>query len=287
MAGPGSPGRESCITNTTGWLWHRRRPWGWAWRSGRLASARPVVGDGGRPGDRWGCPCSRPATPGGRRPEWSTLARGRRGRPRLVPPTTGWWRPRRSCTRRIGGAAGWSSRSASARRAAGEWGGTPERGRPLALVEFYRSRGAPLRRRSGVAGRRRATDPAQSGLAGSDPRRYNVLVDRPGVLLAALDRSRETPDDGDPKTAPVTLPDFARWKQQGRKISVLTAYDFTTARLLDAAGVDCLLVGDTLGMVVQGRETTLRRDARPDGLSCRDGRPGRAAGRWSWPTCRS
>src|SRR4051794_30795641 len=55
----------------------------------------------------------------------------------------------------------------------------------------------------------------------------------------------------------VTIPDFTRWKQQGRKISVLTAYDFTTARLLDSAGVDCLLVGDTLGMVVQGRETTL------------------------------
>src|SRR3954454_8490493 len=58
--------------------------------------------------------------------------------------------------------------------------------------------------------------------------------------------------------APVTLPDFARWKQQGRKIAVLTAYDFTAAKLLDAAGVDCLLVGDTLGMVVQGWETTLR-----------------------------
>src|SRR3954470_1554972 len=56
----------------------------------------------------------------------------------------------------------------------------------------------------------------------------------------------------------VTLPDFARWKQQGRKIVVLTAYDFTAARLLDAAGVDCLLVGDTLGMVVQGWDTTLR-----------------------------
>jgi 3-methyl-2-oxobutanoate hydroxymethyltransferase len=59
-------------------------------------------------------------------------------------------------------------------------------------------------------------------------------------------------------SAAVTLPDFARWKQEGRKISVLTAYDFTTARLLDAAGVDCLLVGDTLGMVVQGWDTTLR-----------------------------
>jgi 3-methyl-2-oxobutanoate hydroxymethyltransferase len=59
-------------------------------------------------------------------------------------------------------------------------------------------------------------------------------------------------------SAAVTLPDFARWKQQRRKISVLTAYDFTMARLLDAAGVDCLLVGDSLGMVVQGWETTLR-----------------------------
>ncbi len=55
----------------------------------------------------------------------------------------------------------------------------------------------------------------------------------------------------------VTVLDFARWKTQARKISVLTAYDYTMARLLDAAGVDCLLVGDTLGMVVQGRETTL------------------------------
>ena len=57
---------------------------------------------------------------------------------------------------------------------------------------------------------------------------------------------------------PVTVPDFARWKLEGRKISVLTAYDFTTARLLDDAGVDCLLVGDSLGTVVQGWDTTLR-----------------------------
>src|SRR3954467_4124241 len=60
-----------------------------------------------------------------------------------------------------------------------------------------------------------------------------------------------------PAEPAVTPPDFVRWKQQGRKICVLTAYDYTTARLLDSAGVDCLLVGDTLGMVVQGRETTL------------------------------
>ena len=56
---------------------------------------------------------------------------------------------------------------------------------------------------------------------------------------------------------PVTIPDFATWKNQGRKITVLTAYDFPTARLLDAAGVDCLLVGDSMGTTVQGRDTTL------------------------------
>lgn len=61
----------------------------------------------------------------------------------------------------------------------------------------------------------------------------------------------------EPESSPVTLPDFARWKAEGRKTVVLTAYDFTTARLLDEAGVDCLLVGDSLGMAVQGRETTL------------------------------
>src|SRR5205823_8817037 len=55
----------------------------------------------------------------------------------------------------------------------------------------------------------------------------------------------------------VTLPVFALCKAQGRKIAVLTAYDYTMARLLDEAGVDCLLVGDSLGTVVQGHATTL------------------------------
>jgi 3-methyl-2-oxobutanoate hydroxymethyltransferase len=56
----------------------------------------------------------------------------------------------------------------------------------------------------------------------------------------------------------ITVPDFAAWKSQGHKISVLTAYDFPTAKLLDLAGVDCLLVGDSLGTAIQGWETTLR-----------------------------
>ena len=55
----------------------------------------------------------------------------------------------------------------------------------------------------------------------------------------------------------VTVPEILKRKREGRKISMLTAYDYPFARILDEAGVDVLLVGDTLGMVVQGLETTL------------------------------
>lgn len=55
----------------------------------------------------------------------------------------------------------------------------------------------------------------------------------------------------------LTIRDFAARKAAGQKISMLTAYDFPTAALLDAAGVDAILVGDSMSMVVQGHETTL------------------------------
>ena len=55
----------------------------------------------------------------------------------------------------------------------------------------------------------------------------------------------------------MTVPRFVDAKRSGRKLSVLTAYDFLWAGLLDAAGVDAILVGDSLGMVVQGKRTTL------------------------------
>jgi 3-methyl-2-oxobutanoate hydroxymethyltransferase len=58
-------------------------------------------------------------------------------------------------------------------------------------------------------------------------------------------------------TARLTVPAFTALKTAGQKISMLTAYDYPLARLLDAAGVDGILVGDTLSMVVQGHETTL------------------------------
>ncbi len=46
-------------------------------------------------------------------------------------------------------------------------------------------------------------------------------------------------------------------KREGKKIVVITAYDAPVARLVDDAGVDCILVGDTLGMVIQGHDSTL------------------------------
>jgi 3-methyl-2-oxobutanoate hydroxymethyltransferase len=55
----------------------------------------------------------------------------------------------------------------------------------------------------------------------------------------------------------VLVPDFVARKGQHRKISMLTAYDATMARLLDEAGIDALLVGDSLGMVIEGHDTTI------------------------------
>ena len=55
-----------------------------------------------------------------------------------------------------------------------------------------------------------------------------------------------------------TVLTFAQAKKEGRRLSMLTAYDFATAKLVDEAGVDSLLVGDSLGNVVLGYESTTR-----------------------------
>ncbi len=59
------------------------------------------------------------------------------------------------------------------------------------------------------------------------------------------------------RSGPVTVSKLARMKRQGEKIAVLTAYDASFAHILEAAGVDVVLVGDSLGNVVQGRRTTI------------------------------
>jgi 3-methyl-2-oxobutanoate hydroxymethyltransferase len=55
----------------------------------------------------------------------------------------------------------------------------------------------------------------------------------------------------------ITVPDILKAKANGRPIVALTAYDYPFARIADESGVDLILVGDSLGMVVQGLETTL------------------------------
>ena len=61
----------------------------------------------------------------------------------------------------------------------------------------------------------------------------------------------------EPKAKKVTVPDVLRMKAAGERLAMVTAYDCAFARLLDEAGVELLLVGDSLGMVVQGNDTTL------------------------------
>ena len=61
---------------------------------------------------------------------------------------------------------------------------------------------------------------------------------------------------GTPATK-ITMPALSEMKRQGKPISALTAYDYATARLVDESGIDMILVGDSLAMVVMGHENTL------------------------------
>lgn len=131
-------------------------------------------------------------------PEWATLAEAAAHVRAAVPPDAWVVAPeallyaadRRGCRLEVAPAA--------ARRAAGEWGATLDGGSPLALVEFYRARGARFVADLGLDGDLGATDPARLALQEAIRDRYNVLVDRPGVLIAALnDRNRRgVPEDG-------------------------------------------------------------------------------------------
>lgn len=60
-----------------------------------------------------------------------------------------------------------------------------------------------------------------------------------------------------PDAAAVTTRDFLTWKQQGRKIVAVTAYDALFGRLVDESGVDCVLVGDSVNQVIAGEPSTL------------------------------
>jgi 3-methyl-2-oxobutanoate hydroxymethyltransferase len=69
--------------------------------------------------------------------------------------------------------------------------------------------------------------------------------------------AHSSPAASSPARAAVTLPKLREMRARGEKIAMLTCYDATFAQVLDEAGVDTLLVGDSLGNVLQGRTSTL------------------------------
>ena len=69
--------------------------------------------------------------------------------------------------------------------------------------------------------------------------------------------SHSSPADTPSARKPVTLHTLREMHARGEKIAMITAYDASFAALVDAAGVDCILVGDSLGMVLKGQSSTL------------------------------
>jgi 3-methyl-2-oxobutanoate hydroxymethyltransferase len=78
-----------------------------------------------------------------------------------------------------------------------------------------------------------------------------ALKNAPHTLIQTLPLEQET------CLMNTQLPDLWKRKKQGKKITALTAYDATFANLISSAGVDVILVGDTLGQVVQGKSSTV------------------------------
>lgn len=69
--------------------------------------------------------------------------------------------------------------------------------------------------------------------------------------------ARQESSDQPKSPRPMTTREFVAMKQRGERIAVLTAYDYLMARLVEDAGVDCVLVGDSLGQVFAGEDSTL------------------------------
>jgi len=78
-------------------------------------------------------------------------------------------------------------------------------------------------------------------------------------MTEKVERSRDSTYGGAAAIAPkkLTIPDVVTMKRDGKRITMMTAYDAAFARLVDAAGIDILLVGDSAGMVVLGHPNTV------------------------------
>jgi 3-methyl-2-oxobutanoate hydroxymethyltransferase len=84
-----------------------------------------------------------------------------------------------------------------------------------------------------------------------------VLAETACIRDMNLPRSPEMNTPVESARKSVTLHRLREMHAKGEKITMLTAYDATLSRLVDEAGVDCILVGDSLGMIVQGKSSTV------------------------------
>ena len=77
------------------------------------------------------------------------------------------------------------------------------------------------------------------------------------ATMSAHSTAQPSPTTGKPVRR-VTVADIAKMHVDGKRIAMLTAYDYPTARIVDEAGIPMILVGDSLGMVMLGYEETVR-----------------------------
>lgn len=87
----------------------------------------------------------------------------------------------------------------------------------------------------------------------------SVCFDRKLVILQSKTKAfvRKMTANQSNSERPVTVGSLLKMKSEGRKIAMLTSYDYTMAKLVDAAGVDIILIGDSASNVMAGNETTL------------------------------
>jgi 3-methyl-2-oxobutanoate hydroxymethyltransferase len=84
-----------------------------------------------------------------------------------------------------------------------------------------------------------------------------MSLTHPPSPLSPISKTRDSAAPTNTFTTKVTMPALGEMKRQGKPITALTAYDYATSRLVDEAGIDLILVGDSLAMVVMGQENTL------------------------------
>ena len=139
---------------------------------------------------------------------------------------------------------------------------------------------------SGRTCRSRASAPSRTPCSTGSPSRWTSAT--PPRRLA---HHRSPAGDGMSATSEtirrLTVVDIAKLYADGQRIPMLTAYDFPTAQLLDEAGIPLLLVGDSLGQVMLGYETTVRVTMTGDAPPHQGRRPRHAARPRRRATCRS